>query len=138
MGIEQNSVTKYGFNTTVRILGPYPEYDIYIKTDNNLFEFYLKGNHYFILEIEMTPLPNATSGTLPLRILTAEEHITKPIKFKVENGTIALIPQISRFQSFYKKSVEYLNLVSTYREPYRIKSITSNLSNLLVYSNNYS
>ena len=39
---------------------------------------------------------------------------------------------------FYKKSVEYLNLVSTYREPYRIKSITSNLSNLLVYSNNYS
>lgn len=49
-----------------------------------------------------------------------------------------MIPQISRFQSFYKKSVEYLNLVSTYREPYRIKSITSNLSNLLVYSNNYS
>lgn len=63
----------------------------------------------------MYPLLNATSGTLPLRILTLEEHITKPIKFKVENGTIALIPQISRFPSFYKKSIEYLNLVSTYR-----------------------
>jgi len=24
VGIEQNSVIKYGFNTTVRVLGPYP------------------------------------------------------------------------------------------------------------------
>lgn len=70
MGIEQNSIEKHGFNTTVNIIGPFPEYDVHIRTIGNIHEFYLKGNHYIIVEIQMYPLVNATSGTLPLRILT--------------------------------------------------------------------
>ena len=32
-------------------------------------------------------------------------HFTKNLKFKVENGTIALIPQVLRIKSGYEKSL---------------------------------
>jgi len=60
------------------------------------------------------------------------------LQIRVENGTIALIPQVIRLRNAFMRTVEYLNLVSTFTQKYKIDSLTSNLSTLSVYSNNYS
>jgi len=60
------------------------------------------------------------------------------LQVRVENGTIALIPQVIRLRNAFMRTVEYLNLVSTFTQKYKIDSLTSNLSTLSVYSNNYS
>jgi hypothetical protein len=69
--------------------------------------------------------------------LTETENISKKITFLVENATIALIPQIIRLNNAFEKTIEYVNLVSTYSAPYTIKSVETNISTLLVYCNNY-
>lgn len=89
-------------NFTINIFGPYPEYEIMKKYVNNVLHIYLKGNHFVIINIGITPLSNSTSGETEFEISTVNEKITKKIKFKVENGTIALIPQILRINSAYE------------------------------------
>ena len=133
----QNLSSAYGMNFTINIFGPFPTYDVATRHENNTLFYYLEGGHFIIITFGLTPLENATSGEVPFSIQTPNEKIEKSLKFKVENGTIALIPQVLRIPSAYEKSVEYLNLVSTFSEPYKIKSTTVNSSNIEVFFNNH-
>jgi hypothetical protein len=124
-------------NCSVRIYGPFPNYDNSEQLAANNISFHLKSNHFLVLMFALKPFINATTGNTSLTIITENEHIDKKVKFKFENGTIAVLPQIIRIHSAYEKSVEYLNLVSTYSESYKIKSTVSNVSNLDLFYNNY-
>ena len=133
----ENTAMKYGMNCTLSIFGPFPNYDVLTRHVNNSLFYHLKGGHFIIITFGLAPLPNATPGETPLTIYTPDEKIEKTIKFKVENGTIALIPQVLRIGSAFEKSVQYLNLVSTFSEPYKIKSTMVNSSNVEVFFNNH-
>lgn len=87
------------------IFGPFPNYDIATLSVNNSLSFYLKGNHFVIINIAIGPLNNATSGEASFQLQTENEVIMKKIRFKVENGTIALIPQVLRISSVYEQTV---------------------------------
>ena len=69
---------------------------------------------------------------IPITLTTSTETITIMLVVTVENGTIALIPQIVRFVSPVAKTIEYINLVSTYSHKYRIENASTNHSQIIV------
>jgi hypothetical protein len=123
-------------NITMNVHSPIPSYDPFIRRGNHSLEVYLKGQQFVVLSVEVEPQANATSVTVPMRMVTETEDITVNLQIRVENGTIALIPQVVRLRNAFARTVEYLNLVSTFSRSYRIDSITSNLSTLSVASSN--
>jgi hypothetical protein len=92
----------------------------------------LKANHFIVINIEVELLFNCTSSTLPLRLITNVETISIPLIIRVENGTIALIPQVVKFRTPFERTIEYLNLVSTYSQKYRITNVSTNYSSVIV------
>ena len=75
---------------------------------------------------------NGTSVSLPITLRTNVESLRIMMVIRVENGTIALIPQIVRFNSPIERTIEYLNLVSTYSQNYKIVNVSTNYSNIIV------
>lgn len=60
--VKDNLIRKFGLNCSVNIFGPFPNYEITSRqTDNSLY-YYLKGNHFIIINFALYPLHNATSG----------------------------------------------------------------------------
>lgn len=103
--IPEDTKETYGMNCTLNIFGPFPNYEAASRSLNNTLYYQIKGGHFIIIAFGLTPLPNARSGLVPFQFGTENESFTKNLKFKVENGTIALIPQVLRIKSGYEKSL---------------------------------
>jgi hypothetical protein len=88
-----------------------------------------------LLNIEVQPYNNATSGKLTLDLITVNEAVSAELLVRTENGTIALIPQIIRFTNAISRQIQYINLVSTYSQQYSIREVTTNLTGLSVHYN---
>ena len=96
MPIEQGK--EHGLSIYLEVFGPLPTDGEDSKKDRRLMrEFLLKPNHFILLSLDVELLFNGTSASLPMRISTSVEEITIMLVFRVENGTIALIPQVVRF-----------------------------------------
>jgi hypothetical protein len=76
----------------------------------------LKAHQFLLLNIEMQPYDNATSGRITLELSTPNEVIKSEMIVRIENGTIALLPQVIRFTNSYSRQIQYINLVSTYSQ----------------------
>lgn len=133
-----DAIAMYGINATMKLYSPLPTYEPPLRTTPHAVEFLLRGQQFVIVSLEIELLQNATSAALPLQILSSTENIITMLRVRVENGTIALIPQIIRLRNAFGRTVDYLNLVSTFSEKYRISNISTNHSCLTVHANNHS
>jgi hypothetical protein len=61
-----------GISLTLEIFGPLPGEG---QREENYSGFFLKPNHFLVVNIAVEPLPNATSTALPLQITTSQESI---------------------------------------------------------------
>ena len=57
---------------------------------------------------------------------TETEKIVKRITYRIEDGTIAILPQNIKIFEIYKNTMEYMNLVSTFSLPYKVKTVKTN------------
>ena len=70
INIKDNLVKRFGFNCSVNIFGPFPNYEIMSRQSDNTLYYYLKGNHFIIINFSLSPLWNATSGETAFSIQT--------------------------------------------------------------------
>ena len=57
-------------NATLRVYGPLPHYDLAVKKTKNAMEYYLKGSHFLIINIDIEALKNGSNAVIDFRIIT--------------------------------------------------------------------
>jgi len=62
LGIGEKNIEKYGINATLRVYGPLPNYESIIRKTEYTLEYYLKGQHFLVVNIDVELLTNATSA----------------------------------------------------------------------------
>jgi hypothetical protein len=60
--VNANLIDEFGMNCTIRLYGPFPNYEQYTRYDGDDLYYHLKGNHFIIMNFALTPLMNATTG----------------------------------------------------------------------------
>jgi len=60
--VKENLIRSFGLNCSVNIFGPFPSYEIISRQADNILYYYLKGNHFIVMNFALLPLWNATSG----------------------------------------------------------------------------
>ncbi len=137
ISVRQQEALRAGYNLTLRIYRPGSgtDGDNEVRQSKPPLELLLKSQQFILLQMEVSPLENASSARLGIDLTTAHEAVTAELMVRLENGTIALIPQVVRFSHAISRQIHYINLVSTYSQQYTIRQVTTNLTGLSVHFN---